>query len=276
MPPTRPRSHKLASLAVGHVTGVFQAKNWIVEEIRNDYGEDLQVRIVEDDKVTPYAFYVQVKGTDSLDRYLDKAAKHIKYPFEAWRLKHWMDFWEPVVITIWDSQTNLAYWEIAQIPDIPIKASAKSPRIAIPIENKLDIEGLARIKSRTIRRHQRFENEQQGAQVLLERLEELLGIDISYDPQGGVLIVENPEGGATLTFFGKFLEEIEASSRQQQKDIDVMVHDAIISGMALIDPLTKGEELVITDKNSGAIQRFTNIKDLFRYWDRKFEIGEHQ
>ncbi|MEZ7127773.1 DUF4365 domain-containing protein [Nonomuraea sp. AD125B] len=271
MPPKRPQSHKVADIALGCVVEVFRSQNWIVEEMNRDYGEDLHVRIVKGEVVTPYVFYVQVKGTGSLSRYRTKDGKCIKYPFEGWRLRYWADFWEPVVVAVWDSLTREIYWEIAQDAEDPEGATRRS-HLLIPLDNKLDAQGLARIKNRTLKRHRRFENEKAGASVLVERLEELLGVSISYDPQGGILIVGDPDGGATMTVFGKYAEWLERRASELGITPDDLVNDALSVGLPVIESLLDGKELVITDSQGRVEQRWNSVDEFFRYIDRREEV----
>ncbi|MGW5160666.1 DUF4365 domain-containing protein [Nonomuraea wenchangensis] len=249
---------------------MFRSQNWIVEEMNRDYGEDLHVRIVKDEVVTPYVFYVQVKGAGSLSRYRTRDGKYIKYPFEGWRLRYWADFWEPVVVAVWDSLTGAIYWEIAQDAEVPEGAKRRS-HLLIPLDNKLDAEGLVRIKNRTLKRHRRFENEKAGASVLVERLEELLGVSISYDPQGGMLIVGDPGGGATMTVFGKYAEWLARRASELGVTPDDLVNDALSVGLPVIESLLDGEEIVTTDSQGRVEQRWTSVDEFFRYIDRREE-----
>ena len=69
----------------------------------------------------------------------------------------------------------------------------------------------------TVARFSRFQNEQEGANHLIECIRETIGIDISYDAQAGIFVVPRGEfvvsadGGSTTSFFGKariMLEEL--------------------------------------------------------------------
>ncbi len=208
MPPKRPRSHINADKSIARITQAFLSAGWSVEELDKDYGEDLFVRIFHNEEATQYTFFVQAKSSQNLARYKTNGGKYIRYPIDISHLDHWTQFWEPVILVVWDSLSDIAYWEVVQSPEKPIDNSGRHARFYVPIDNILDSEGLMRIAVRTRSRHERFERERHGAQVLIHMLGEILNIGIEYDPQAGFLIITEPSGEKQVTVFGRALEMI--------------------------------------------------------------------
>jgi hypothetical protein len=98
--PNRPYSHNLEARSHNRLHEVFEQPGWVVEDLRNDYGEDLFVRIFEKGKATPFSFFIQAKATNHIERYMHADRKCISYPIKADHFKHWMHFWEPIILTV--------------------------------------------------------------------------------------------------------------------------------------------------------------------------------
>jgi hypothetical protein len=111
--PRRPRSHHLEDLSRKRLHDAFGAVGWTVEDLRKDYGEDLFVRIFQDGRATPLCFFVQAKATDNLERHLAKGER-LTFPVERRHVDHWQQFWEPVILSLWDSKDDRTYWTCVQ------------------------------------------------------------------------------------------------------------------------------------------------------------------
>jgi hypothetical protein len=188
-----------------------------VEDLRKDYGEDLLVRVFEDGVATPLMFFTQCKGTDSVGNYISRGKRKLLFPVKMRHIEHWDRFWEPVILSVWDSKTDRTYWECIQSylsshygkVALAKANETKADTLRIPVENVLDGHGLARIKSITRIRFERFELERTGAQVLVKLLEEQLNLKIEYNPKAGILITEAPGESPTFRVFGSALEMLE-------------------------------------------------------------------
>lgn len=228
--PQRTRSHQLESLSRNYLHGVFTDVGWTVQDLSQDYGEDLLIRIFNSGQSSHLSFFVQAKATDHLENYLDKRREHILFPIKVDHIEHWKKFWEPVLLTIWDSKTRVTYWVCVQLHIEKIetikKISGKTIKVAVPIANKLDTTGVTEILEITQDRFSRFETEQAGAKILCQMLYTEFGIEIDYDSQNGILILPQghfvEEGGGLFTFFGKQAAKIqeleELSGRPFDKD----------------------------------------------------------
>jgi hypothetical protein len=218
----RPRSHEIEDLSRDRVRHAFSSMGWTVEDLRKDYGEDLLVRIFEAGVATPLMFFTQCKGTDSVENYTSDGKTEILFPVKRRHIEHWDRFWEPVILSVWDSKTDRTYWECIQSylsshwgsVALAKANETKADILRIPVGNILDEHGLTRIKSIIRIRFERFELEKTGAHVLVKLLEEQLNLKIDYNPQAGMLITEAPGESPTFRVFGKAAEELEDLRRR--------------------------------------------------------------
>ncbi|WP_432949950.1 DUF4365 domain-containing protein [Kribbella sp. CA-253562] len=77
------------------------------ERMGKDYGEE----------ATEHCLFVQAKATRHMSRHTTREDRFIQYPFKVSHLNNWKRFWEPVVLSAWDAEADLTYWEIAQTPE---------------------------------------------------------------------------------------------------------------------------------------------------------------
>ena len=195
--PKRPRQHVLEDQARANLHKIFTGNHWTVEDLSKDYGEDLLVRIFDNETSTPWSFFVQSKATDNLNRYLLKSSKTISYPITTEHVLHWTRFYEPVVLAIYDATKEVTYWEIIQNcidvrPGSLEKCLNKSLQVHVSTDNILDAEGLHLLRNQTKVRFERFEAQKEGAQILIDELQRQWGVQISYDPEFGLLML--PKG----------------------------------------------------------------------------------
>ncbi|MBV8274034.1 MAG: DUF4365 domain-containing protein [Verrucomicrobia bacterium] len=174
MPILRPHSHRLEDQSRGSLRKVFVDLGWTVEDLNEDYGVDMLVRIFIDEKATEYSFFVQLKATEHVGKRIATKQGHISCRIKTSHLEHWSRFWEPVLLIIWDAKQQRFYWECVQTvierSRFPIGAGRKTVSIPIPAANMLDEEGIRRIVGLTKKRFRRFLREEAAAQVLLRVL----------------------------------------------------------------------------------------------------------
>jgi hypothetical protein len=211
--PKRPRAHQLEAEARRELKEIFDGgQGWTVEDLHEDYGEDLLVRIFQQNKATPLSFYVQSKATDSIARFQKQPSK-FSVRVSKGHMRHWADFWEPVVVTLYDAKTRKTYWECVQIfvegrdGDKRIKNPGKTLTISIPYANILDKSGIKRILSITKARFQRHHDERVFAEALMNLLKERAGLHVvQYDARSGILILEDKKKRTEHVFFGRACE----------------------------------------------------------------------
>ncbi len=283
--PKRTRAHILEKQSRNHLHKVFTDIGWVVEDIRQDYGEDLFVRIFDQGNATPLAFFVQAKATDNITKYMSADRSRLSFPIQTDHLIHWKDFWEPVFLTVWDAKTDITYWECIQsFLDKISHGSAtlfsrKSLRVSIPIENQLTEVSLGRIHARTGARFRRFEAEREGAQQLLNRIKEKWGVEIQYGPQEGILMlpkghfVHDEPGGWDIVFFGRLaalIRRIERLGVPQEKILD----HALDAYRQVIDAFLAGHHLVVIDKEGIIRESYKTLDELQQQIERDQELKE--
>ncbi len=281
--PKRPRMHIVEDLARAQLHQAFAGVGWTSEDLDKDYGEDVLVRIFEDEATTPWSFFIQSKATDSLDRYLAKDGRTISYPIYTTHLEHWKRFWEPVLLAIYDASTKRTYWEVIQTylesrDDSHSNKSGKTVSVHIPTDNLLDINGIQRIKNRTKRRFKRFEAQKEGAEVLLEELRNKWEVDIEYGPETGILMLpkgkfqRDSSGGYTLIAFGKYTADIDRLKNKygiEPKE----VFDQSIDLMSQIATAYKdGAKIQVRDKDGTVTGEWKSLKELLRHTNRQAEL----
>lgn len=207
--PKRPSSHALGDKAHNRIRQIFIDADWTVSEIHPDYGEDLFVRIFNKGLSRPLYFFVQSKGCEDITDYLIRGGTIVSYPVSTDHIEDWKHFLEPVILTVWDSKTKIAYWQIVQdaLEGYDQLKKQGEFHIHIPVENRLNEEGVRRIAVRTLQRFGRFNREEEIANVAMDYLEKRFNIKIDYDADGGVLTVEDDKE-LVLLFCGEALDMI--------------------------------------------------------------------
>lgn len=274
MPPRRPRTHQIGDLAVNRLCDFFLAAGWTAENLDQDYGEDIFVRIFENEEATPYSFFVQSKSTDNLSRYTTADRQYARYPFESSRLRYWNDFWEPVIITLWDPKADTIYWEVAQSPEVSPNLDSENSSILIPFSNVLNEANIARLKGIAVARHDRFHREQVGAQVLVEYLEEMMGVKIDYNPQLGILIVENPKDGMTIQVFGPMAERIDRHAKINNITTQESMDAAFKVSLEKFSDLQAGKQVPRMDKEGNEIGSWESLEELLRHLKNVMDVEE--
>lgn len=212
--PKRTRSHELEDLAFNGLSTIFNRCGWTVERIQKDYGEDLIVKIFVNGKATPLFFFVQSKASDSADEFLICNGRYLSIPLPTDHVTLWAEFWEPVVLTLWDAKKDRFYWETVQkavevATHRKRRRDGKTTKVRIPRRNVLDNAGIQRIVTRTNSSFVRFKREREAAKLLIDALRDQLGLNIEYEPQYGILqipvgrFIPKPEEDARVLFFGR-------------------------------------------------------------------------
>jgi len=251
--PIRPRQHVLEDLAHAALSRAVVKAGWTVEPISKDYGEDFLIRIFDKGAATPWTLFVQSKSTDSIARYLSKDATTLSYPIETRHLIHWERFWEPVVLTVYDSTSKKTYWRVVQpwleqLPEARRKrlATAKTSHVSIPTNNLLNASGLARLSAYTKNRFDRFRREQEGANHLVECLKDAIGLEVDYDAQAGVLLIpdgsfQKGNGGSQCYFFGRVGALLMDIARKTGKSEEDVLNDSILNFVEKMESMSKAE-----------------------------------
>lgn len=209
--PKRPRTHRNEDFSRNRLRDMFTHCGWVVWDLYPDYGEDLLVRIFINETASPYSFFVQAKSTINIDKYMHSDGKHICFPIDIDHLAHWKRFWEPVILTLWDAESDVTYWEVVQ--DFLEKEridefQRKKIHVKIPVNNVLDDKNIYYIFERTRERFERFELAREGIQFLVNRFQDQLGVKISYQIGGEGLSIQYPSGNIEIAFFGNTVQRL--------------------------------------------------------------------
>lgn len=251
----RPRSHEIEDQSRLRLREAFGKRGWVVWDLYPDYGEDILVRIFTNSDATHYSFFVQAKSSDNLERYSRKDGIH--YPIKVKHLKRWRDFWEPVILTIWDSKTDTTYWEIVQdqLQDKDLATyKGKEIAISIPYTNILNERGLNDILERTRKRIRRFERLSSGTSLLMKIFEERFGVKVGYDLDSDAFIINWSDDELSLYAF----DESAALAREYASEHDVepagvlfaVLFKSVIEEMARRGEEEQRETLVFQKKDS--------------------------
>lgn len=270
MAPQRPPSHVISEESVDSIKKSFRSAGWAIQELgrKFDYGEDLLVRIFENREKTPYTFFVQAKSTNDMPSRVISGGRYLSYPVKLSHLQSWEMFWEPVIFAVWDSADDVTYWELVQSPERAARRSRTGARLYVPTDNTLDPEGLARIAARARLRHEQLQREQQGAEILVDMLENLLGVKISYRPQAGFLAVEDGSGGLQVTVFGRLKERLERLEELSGQPLESLASNMLED---LVDKLQSPGPFEVRDV-TGNIRQLSTPAEFWRYLKRSGEL----
>jgi len=283
--PKRPRKHVIEDIARARLHRDFSNIGWTVEDLDRDYGEDLLVWIFERENATPWSFYVQSKATDRIDTLLMKDGRNVAFSITSQHAQHWERFWEPVVLAIYDSKSDVTYWEIIQsylesTRGLCVDDPRKTVTIHVPTDNLLDEEGLLRLRNITKSRFERFEAQKEGAQVLIEELRRQWKVDIEYDPEWGYLelpkgkFLTDKSGNSTITAFGRFASQFQRMEKKHGINPKLAFEGSIELIHKIVSAYKEGAKLQVLRKNGVVVQEFETLEDLLRHARRKQELDE--
>lgn len=108
----RPRSvwqHDTEDISEDQIREYFHRLRWKVDRFGKDYGEDLFIRIFERGAFAGKIFYVQLKGTNSLQKYALKMGD-FSYEVDSVNLLQWYRNPFPVIFVLWDNEQRIGYW----------------------------------------------------------------------------------------------------------------------------------------------------------------------
>ena len=134
----KPRIHAVDSLAVAYMKEMFS--EWVFNELPEDYSLDLIIQITEEEILTKHIFFIQSKGTDSIDI----SGDFVNYDIKTKYLKFYEILHIPVFVVRFDTVERVGYWINSQkfIRDLnnkkPDWRNQKNIRLKIPVTNRLD------------------------------------------------------------------------------------------------------------------------------------------
>ncbi len=109
----RTREHIIADLSVHHVEGPILRVGYTTERFVRDYGLDLRMITYNiDGEPEPDWVLFQMKATDHLRLTADGTA--VVFRVERADLESWLEQTFPVILVVYDAQSDVAYWLYVQ------------------------------------------------------------------------------------------------------------------------------------------------------------------
>jgi Domain of unknown function (DUF4365) len=155
----RTREHVLGDLGVNYVERQVLLRGWSVDRFTHDYGIDLFMSTYTDDgELENGRILMQIKATDHLRLLKDKTTFSI--PLESRDLRYWLKEPAPVLLIVFDANSDVAYWlnvqeyfdkqQLIDLATVPGRVTVR-----IPVSNRLDEHALAhfaQLRDRTLDR----------------------------------------------------------------------------------------------------------------------------
>ncbi|HEX2206987.1 MAG TPA: DUF4365 domain-containing protein [Longimicrobium sp.] len=234
--PERSESHELEAEARLRLVQAFTRAGWTVEDLHQDYGEDLLVRIFKDRQATPLSFFIQSKGSRRI-RTGGGPGGWASTRIRADHLRQWASFAIPVFVTLYDAESGVTYWENVEYfiehggGRGALRTRQKTVSFRIPLDNRLDRDGIRRIHNVTRDRFRRYQSERLASEALIDILEENTDLHVSeLDVANETIILELPDGGAEFWFFGHTAEVYHAQAGLAGGSPDELVKRDLLEG----------------------------------------------
>ena len=107
--PRRPKSHQTGDIAKNQLMELFSSQGWIVDPVISDYGDDLHVQLTAGDNLIPVRIYVQIKGTNNIQKFEKKNSYKIPN-LKRTSIIHWLNSDEITVLILWDVKTKSGFY----------------------------------------------------------------------------------------------------------------------------------------------------------------------
>jgi len=258
--PRRTRSHELEDLSRNRLHTLFESVGWTVEDVAKDYGEDLVVKIFERGAATPLKFFVQSKATDNSARLLNKRNNSFQCEVKIEHANHWNRFHEPVILTLWDSQSDSIYWACIQDVWEAIRGKSdpldrKTTRIPISLNNHLDSEGIRQIEAITKIRFKRLIRAAQTNEALIDYFENKFNIKVECSLEHGIIIAKGASDGADVILSGHILAQLQDVATKRNISIEETLGVAIESFYRDSEEHSVSGEFPIFNRLTGKVEK---------------------
>lgn len=283
----RTKEHELETASRDQLTALFHGKGWTVESIRSDYGEDLFVRVFAAGRATPWIFFVQVKAFSDISKLHVARGKYLSVPVDPDHVGAWASLREPVVLAAWDAVTRLVYWQTVQAAvDVASRrsefAGRRTPtrKLRVPTENILDDGGADRLALRARAAWERFDREREGAQELLVALREQLGLEVTYDPQYGTLIIPAgkfaaEEGSSPVVYhFGRAARDIREIAARLGVSPQNAFEQLMSVQLASLKRVADGTPVTFRTRSGRVIKEWRSVEDVSEEIFRMYEQSD--
>ena len=264
--PKRPRSHVLGDIAVSKLIDVFTSVGWTAEIIRQDYGEDLLVRIFEGGEATEQYFFVQSKAVESVSRY-EKEYGYIRYSFKPKYVEMWRNIRHPVIVTLYDAGRDIIYWQdIQQYNEDNYLKTRGINTFMFHADKSINKEGIQEFKRHIDERYDDFWEGSVAPIHIMNALAETYGLEIDLRATGLIMLprgkfVPANDKGMDIIFYGKIAhryQEVAKTSVSQQE----LFQEAIDRALNERERLKRGEKIIILDENGVKIDEFSSVEEM--------------
>ena len=146
----RTREHTIHDLAANHTERFALLCGFSVERIEHDYGTDLLLFTYDTTgEIENGMIFLQLKATDNLQVLQDK--QMIALELEKGHLETWLTEPLPVILVVYDTSTNRAYWLYVQayferLTGFSIHEAGKRVTIHVPITNLVNETAIRRFR----------------------------------------------------------------------------------------------------------------------------------
>lgn len=263
----RPRSHVLEARSRDRVRAVFHEFGFVVDDLHEDYGEDMLVRVFRDGRATPYSFYVQVKAQER-----SSVGRVPSVRVSRRHAEHWARLTSPVLLVLWTAADDVLIWESVRHALRAYRGdkTSRTMSLRLPPENRLDGDGIRRIANIARESHDMLAREREGGRVLCSALEEHSKMRIrEYSPRDEVLILNPPSGGALVYFFGNLAQVIGRAGRGRRRSLGEQLKKRILeeSERAKKSILRRGGKILYLDDDGNVIHSFASREEQ-RFFNR--------
>lgn len=144
----RLREHIIADLSANHVERYIFLCGYSVERVEYDYDFDLIVYTYDDNgEIENGQVFVQLKATDSIQTLGDKQT--IAFSLNRSDLELWLSEPMPVILIVYDAQSNQAYWLYIQayfekLKGFNLSNMGKTVTVHLPKSNSINEDSIKR------------------------------------------------------------------------------------------------------------------------------------
>jgi hypothetical protein len=141
----RTRRHVLADLSFYHVQFLIATAGFSSGESSRDYGYDLVANTFDTESLIDEGFLlIQLKATERLEVAPD--LEYYTFDLDVRDHNLWIREPNPVVLILYDAQTNAAFGLFFQRDPPTPKPGAQSVRVKVPLRNRVDADFFRRAR----------------------------------------------------------------------------------------------------------------------------------
>ncbi|MEU0667805.1 DUF4365 domain-containing protein [Streptomyces lavendulocolor] len=232
----RPKQHQIASLAVASVRRAWNKHGHAVDEIKEDYGEDLLIQTCLDGRMDACKIWVQVKGTATDCLSTRKSLPKVRV--KGQQILRWARSADIVVAVLWDVKNDCGWYVMPQgyFDHVELKERAQDelPLIfsrALPFDDAA-VERLAWLA--------RIEHANRSVQQALATLDEAqymedeANTNFHYGALASLVFdfsvmigIGRPEGGFTSDFLEDLADTL-LEHGEQEEDLEKAAREALL------------------------------------------------